>query len=509
MGGRYEVEALLGVGGMAEVVLARDSALGRRVALKLLAPALVADPMFVERFRREATAIAALSHANVVVVYEHGVAEGQPFIAMEYVPGRTVKQIITEGAPLPPAVAVNYACQALAGLEAAHATGIVHRDIKPQNLLVREDDTLKVADFGVARSAQDTVMTQHGSVIGTADYIAPEQAQGAPAVAASDLYSLGVVLFEMLTGRLPFTGELPLAVASQHALAPAPSVREFNPAVPDALARVVDRALSKTSAVRCQSAAEMKAALTAAMQGDPDATLVARARGADAASAATRVFPRTPGATARPGRARRSARVRALAALVALALLVAVVFAISTRGGGGSAAVRVPSVVGLPVATARSALEDDGFKVGIAPAQHAGEPAGNRRPRRPHRALGRTRRARHDHSELGPAQHPDPDAVRLLAAGRDGGTGTPRLRRRPRPVRGPRSARDGRRHGSAGWNSRTAAKLGDPRGLGRPGTPADSRSRQGERPEEQGQASRTRQAQGEVGWPSCSPTQPG
>ena len=376
MGGRYEVEALLGVGGMAEVVLARDSALGRRVALKLLAPALVADPMFVERFRREATAIAALSHANVVVVYEHGVAEGQPFIAMEYVPGRTVKQIITEGAPLPPAVAVNYACQALAGLEAAHATGIVHRDIKPQNLLVREDDTLKVADFGVARSAQDTVMTQHGSVIGTADYIAPEQAQGAPAVAASDLYSLGVVLFEMLTGRLPFTGELPLAVASQHALAPAPSVREFNPAVPDALARVVDRALSKTSAVRCQSAAEMKAALTAAMQGDPDATLVARARGADAASAATRVFPRTPGATARPGRARRSARVRALAALVALALLVAVVFAISTRGGGGSAAVRLPSVVGLPVATARSALEDDGFKVGIAPAQHAGEPAG-------------------------------------------------------------------------------------------------------------------------------------
>lgn len=178
VGGRYEVESLLGVGGMAEVVLARDSALGRRVALKLLAPALVADPVFVERFRREATAIAALSHANVVVIYEHGVAEGQPFIAMEYVPGRTVKQIITAGAPLPPAVAVNYACQALAGLAAAHATGIVHRDIKPQNLLVREDDTLKVADFGVARSAQDTVMTQHGSVIGTADYIAPEQAPG-------------------------------------------------------------------------------------------------------------------------------------------------------------------------------------------------------------------------------------------------------------------------------------------------------------------------------------------
>ena len=256
--GRYEVESLLGVGGMAEVVLARDSALGRPVALKLLAPALVADPVFVERFRREANAIAALNHPNVVVVYDHGVAEGQPFIAMEYVPGRTVKQIIAQGAPLSPAVAVKYACQALDGLAAAHATGIVHRDIKSQNLLVREDDTLKVADFGVARSAQETVLTQHGSVIGTADYIAPEQAQGAPAVAASDLYSLGVVLFEMLTGRLPFTGELALAVANQHALTPAPPVREFNPAVPKALARVVDQALNKESRRRCQSAGEMR-----------------------------------------------------------------------------------------------------------------------------------------------------------------------------------------------------------------------------------------------------------
>ncbi|MDX6629226.1 MAG: eukaryotic-like serine/threonine-protein kinase, partial [Gaiellales bacterium] len=286
--GRYRVEARLGIGGMAEVVLARDTALRRPVALKLLAPALAGDPVFVERFRREATAIASLSHANVVVIYDHGMAEGQPFIAMEYVSGRTLKQIITARAPLAPAVAVGYACQALAGLEAAHSVGIIHRDVKPQNLLVREDDTLKVADFGVARSAQETVLTQHGSVIGTAEYIAPEQARGASAVAASDLYSVGVVLFEMLTGRLPFSGDLAVAVANQHALEPAPRVREINPAIPVALANVVDRTLSKEPAQRYDSAAEMKAALSAATQPDPAATLIAPP------PVETRVMPAAP-----------------------------------------------------------------------------------------------------------------------------------------------------------------------------------------------------------------------
>src|SRR4051812_6574559 len=245
---------------MAEVLLARDRALGRLVALKLLALAL-ADPVLVERFRREATAIASLNHANVVVIYDHGIADGQPFIAMEYVAGRTLKQIIRDAAPLPPGDAALYARQALDGLAAAHAMGIVHRDVKPQNLLVRDDGTLKVADFGVARSADETMLTQHGSVIGTAEYISPEQARGELASPRSDLYSLGVVLYEMLTGELPFSGEAPLAIANQHVLDPAPSVLERNPAVPPHLARVVQRALDKEPSLRYASAEAMRAAL--------------------------------------------------------------------------------------------------------------------------------------------------------------------------------------------------------------------------------------------------------
>ncbi len=305
--GRYEILSRLGVGGMAEVVLARDRALGRLVALKLLAPALAGDPLFVERFRREATAIASLNHPGVVVIYDHGVAEGQPYIAMEYVAGRTLKQIIGEGAPLAPGDAIAYACQVLDGLAAAHAVGIVHRDIKPQNLIVRDDGTLKVADFGVARSADETVLTQVGAVIGTADYIAPEQARGEIATPPSDLYSLGVVLFEMLTGILPFTGDLPVAVANQHISTPAPSLQQANPAVPPALANVVTRALTKERGRRFDSAAAMKAALKAARADaaiPPRATPTARL---PATSAATQVLPSAPRTAARRAGARRSA----------------------------------------------------------------------------------------------------------------------------------------------------------------------------------------------------------
>ncbi len=383
--GRYEILSRLGVGGMAEVVLARDRALGRLVALKLLAPALAGDPMFVERFRREATAIASLNHPGVVVIYDHGVADGQPYIAMEYVAGRTLKQIIADNAPLAPCDAIAYACQVLDGLTAAHAVGIVHRDIKPHNLIVREDGTLKVADFGVARSADETVLTQLGSVIGTADYISPEQARGEIATPPSDLYSLGVVLFEMLTGTLPFTGELPVAVANQHISTPAPSLQQANPAVPEALANVVARTLAKERSRRFDSAAAMKAALEAAPAGAAAPPLPGPTAHLPATAVMTRVLPPAP-----PRAARRTRRLPPRGVLVivlgAAALLVGLAFALTTRGGDDPRSVALPRVVGRPLASAISALRARGFVVRTLPATHAVEAAGTVAAVRPNAA---------------------------------------------------------------------------------------------------------------------------
>jgi eukaryotic-like serine/threonine-protein kinase len=372
---RYEIRSRLGIGGMAEVVLARDTALGRLVALKLLAPALAGDPAFVERFRREATAIAALNHPSVVVIYDHGVADGQPYIAMEYVPGRTLKQLITEGAPLTPADAVAYACQTLDGLSAAHAVGIVHRDIKPQNLIVRDDGTLKVADFGVALSADATVLTQHGSVIGTAEYLSPEQARGEIATPASDLYSVGIVLFEMLAGALPFTGELAVAIANQHVVAPAPSLSKVNPAVPGALADVVARALSKDPGRRYASAADMRAALAARPAVAPTPTRVAPTVRLPAAATPTRVLPPSRLAAPIPARGRHR-RAALIASLPVAALLVGLAVVLATRGDAGPRRVTLPRVIGRPVPTAASALRNRGFVVRIVAAEHAREASG-------------------------------------------------------------------------------------------------------------------------------------
>jgi hypothetical protein len=388
--GRYEVHSRLGAGGMAEVMLARDRVLGRMVALKLLAPGLADDPEFVERFRREATAVASLNHANVVVVYDRGVADGQPFIAMEYVAGRTLKQVIAESAPLAPEIAAEYARQVLGGLSAAHAAGIVHRDVKPQNIIVREDGTLKVADFGVARSADQTMLTQHGSVIGTAAYISPEQARGEAAFAASDLYSVGVVLFEMLTGTLPFTGEAPLAIANQHVASPPPPVREVNAAIPARLARVVDRALSKEPAGRYSSAREMMAALTVASADDPSATLIAptavmpQSRPAPPAGAGP-----PPGLPTR-GRATLFTPRRVFVALLA-GLGLAIGLLLVMQSSGGPRLVPIPSLIGTPVTRAKPALEELGFNVRIGAARHSGVPSGNVaaiRPATPTAAFG-------------------------------------------------------------------------------------------------------------------------
>ena len=249
---RYRIERRIGTGGMADVFLARDESLGRLVAIKILAERYAQDEAFVERFRREASAAAGLSHPNIVSVYDRGQASGTSYIAMEYLNGPTLKDEITSRAPLPEAEVVNWATQALDALEYAHRQGVVHRDIKPHNMVLTDEGRLKVTDFGIARAANVQQMTEVGSIVGTAQYLSPEQARGLDVGPQSDLYSMGIVLYEMLTGELPFTGDSAVEIAMKQVSDPPPSIRKQNKLVSEGLEQVVMRALSKDPALRHQ-----------------------------------------------------------------------------------------------------------------------------------------------------------------------------------------------------------------------------------------------------------------
>jgi eukaryotic-like serine/threonine-protein kinase len=297
--GRYRVVRKLGTGGMANVYLAEDQELGRRVAIKMLDDRHSQDAQFVERFRREAKNAAGLSHPNIVSIYDRGEAEGTYYIAMEYLEGRTLKELLVARGPTPLPVAIDYARQILAALGFAHRNHVVHRDIKPHNVVVAPDGRLKVTDFGIARVGTSQ-MTETGSIIGTAQYLSPEQAKGAPVTPASDIYSVGIVLYEMLTGTVPFTGDTPLEIAMKHLSATPEPPSERRPEIPHELDSIVLRALAKKPADRYQSAEEMDADLARAARGqsvspetEEAATQVLRGAGAATlASAPTEVVPR-------------------------------------------------------------------------------------------------------------------------------------------------------------------------------------------------------------------------
>jgi serine/threonine-protein kinase len=283
--GRYQIIRKLGSGGMANVYLAQDQELGRRVAIKILDDRHARDDQFIERFRREAQHAAGLSHPNVVSVYDRGEAEGTYYIAMEYVEGRTLKELLVARGPSPLGIAIDYTRQILSALRFAHRNGIVHRDIKPHNVIVDGDGRVKVMDFGIARAGAAAQMTEAGSIIGTAQYLSPEQARGAPVDQTSDLYSTGIVLYELLTGTVPFTGETPVEIAMKHlSQVPAPP-STHRPEIPRDLDYVVLRALAKDPADRYHSAEEM----------DSDLERIARGIGvsAETAEAATTVLSRT------------------------------------------------------------------------------------------------------------------------------------------------------------------------------------------------------------------------
>lgn len=368
VGGRYELGRQLGAGGMARVYLGHDRVLDRQVAVKVLSEPFASDPNFVERFRREASAAAGLNHPNIVAVYDRGEADGSYYIVMEYLSGPDLKQVIRRRAPLPAGEAIDNAQQVLAALGAAHRRDLVHRDVKPQNVMVAEDGHLKVTDFGIARAGAEADMTEAGSVIGTAQYLSPEQARGGEVTSASDCYALGIVLYEMLTGQVPFDGGPPVAVAMKQVTDPPTPPSEIEPGVPPELEAVVMRALAKRPSERYRTAQEFSRALDevrTAIDGSGGTTRLmpvadgdtGRTRMMEPVTGTTRVGPPPPEEPPR-GRRRWPFVVGALVLLAALAVAAFVLL-----GGDEARAVTIPPVANQPAQQAEDALRALGLEV--------------------------------------------------------------------------------------------------------------------------------------------------
>src|SRR5215218_2089960 len=307
---RYDVVRPLGSGGMGEVFLARDRVLGRDVALKVLRTQYAGDSEFAERFKREARSAASLSHPNIVQVYDRGETEdGSSYIAMEYVPGGTLKERISKDGPLGAAEAATLGAKVAEALGAAHDRGMVHRDIKPQNVLLTDKGDAKVADFGIARAASSATISRTGSVMGTAGYMSPEQALGKPATSKSDLYSLGVVLYEALTGGLPYTADNPIAVSMKHVNQPVRSPREIDPTIPEGMNALVTRLMAKNPEDRYASADDLADDLWKISRGREPTTaspiVAATTRPQQAPVAASGPTRRVPASRPTPVRRRR------------------------------------------------------------------------------------------------------------------------------------------------------------------------------------------------------------
>jgi serine/threonine protein kinase len=372
--GRYTLGELLGGGGMAQVFLARDEVLGRDVALKMLRSQYADDEDFVERFRREARNAAALNHPTIVQVYDQGRAEdGTYYIAMEYVPGGTLAQRIKREGPMDPAEAAAVASRVAEALAVAHERGIIHRDIKPQNVLLTASGDAKVADLGIARAASSTTMTETSLIFGTASYMSPEQAKGERVRPQSDLYSLGIVLFQMLTGELPYTADNPLATAMKHVDAPPRHPREVNPAVPQELDAATAKLLAKRPEDRYASAAALAEDLRRVSEGLPPLAAGLEQKTAEMPkdTARTRRSPAAAAPGRRPALTRRSRRRLLLlgAALLVLVLLGGLAWELARESPSGpppqaAPRVQVPNVVGLSLDEAQGRLGNVGLKLG-------------------------------------------------------------------------------------------------------------------------------------------------
>jgi eukaryotic-like serine/threonine-protein kinase len=372
LSGRYRLESKLGSGGMSTVYLAVDEVLDRAVAIKLLHREISEEADQLERFRREARAAARLSHPNLVGVIDAGEDDGRPYIVFEYIEGRTLKRRIQEEGRLPVDEAVAYAIEIGRGLTAAHARKLVHRDVKPQNVLIDPDGRAKVTDFGIARSLEQKGMTATGRVLGTTDYVSPEQAMGEDVDERSDVYSLGVVLYEMLTGDVPFRAETQVGVAMKHVNEPMPDVQARRPEVSAAVASVVDRATTKDPRDRYGTVAEMVRDLEQTLE-------VEAARHGGTSGEATSVLDSVPAHRRRLGRRRRISGPGIALALVLIALAAAaVIFANrldlggdDEPGGGEASEVRLSND-----AASEFDPEGDGQETGTEEQAVDGNPTG-------------------------------------------------------------------------------------------------------------------------------------
>ncbi|HUA94597.1 MAG TPA: Stk1 family PASTA domain-containing Ser/Thr kinase [Acidimicrobiales bacterium] len=379
---RYELTHLIARGGMAQVYRARDRLLDRPVAIKVLFPELSVDRAFVERFRREAQAAANLSHPNIVPVFDWGEDGGTYFIVMEFVDGQPLSAILRSTGTLPPTRVADIGANVAAALSYAHRHGVIHRDVKPGNVLITEDQQVKVTDFGIARAVNtEESLTQTGAVMGTATYFSPEQAEGVGVDARSDIYSLGVVLYEMVAGRPPFLGDTPVAVASKHVRDYPPRLRDLAPLVPPALEAVIMKAMAKSPSDRYATADDLRADLVrfsegrAVVAGEPGATgvMAAGATGVMAGAGATQALALEDEDDDEEARRRRTRWLIAILILLLVALGIIAYFLVREIGGR---TFPMPNVVGDQRATAEATLRAKGLVVGTPVQQSSTRPAG-------------------------------------------------------------------------------------------------------------------------------------